>query len=347
MSHNPLVRPPFDVFAPEYVVRREAMEAMRAIERLDAQLEAWSLDEKQKDRLYRDALARNAYATARIEGNPHTLEEVTQILRETTVPTDREAPDEREYLTWRAIVDALDAHPVPVDVAGICKLHAQLFDGVLPERLEPGQLKSKANAVGVGGIPTYIPTAPERVSLELQNALDWFHTSPEHPVVRAAILFHEFEGIHPFLDGNGRLGRLLLMQALHHAGYEHIRWAPLDYAFNADRQTYYGELARVEEAAWDFTSWIDYIAATLQDVYLQATDAFRFQGELPPMPEGAAELARWLHAHAQSKWVRMANIHEAFPAVTSRTLQRYLARLLDAGIIVREGERKGTRYKLA
>lgn len=343
---GPLERPPFPAFEPTYTVSGDAWDAVRRIERADATLAGIPIADEQRERIYRDALARNAYATARIEGNLHTLQEVTQLLNETLVPTDRQAPDELEYLTWRAVMQDIDGHAVPRTTGDLDHLHAILFTGVLPAEKRPGQLKDRPNVIGNQHGVTYVPTTPERTPLELQNALDWYHTSPEHPIIRATVLCHEFEAIHPYLDGNGRLGRLLLGLCLYHAGYPHIVYAPVDYAINADRGRYYDELARVEED-WDLSPWIDYLVGLLAEVYEATVDRFRFLQGLDDLPGDALDVARWLHQHTRRRWVRFGNVHEAFPQISRRTLQRHLARLVERGVLLREGERKATRYRVA
>lgn len=340
-------RPTFHDFTPQYQVPADTWICITGIERLDAELGQLHISTDVKEELYRESLAQNAYATARIEGNPHTLRQVTQLLRETRVPGDREAPSEREYLTWRVIVDNLDDYPVPRTVDELCQQHAELFQGVLDADKHPGELKQEPNFIGNSYQIKYVPATPARTRPEMQNALDWYHASTAHPVIRAAILFHEFESIHPFLDGNGRLGRLLFMQALHHSGYTHIRYAPVDYAFNADRQGYYDALSRVEAENWDFTSWITYTACLVADTYQQITKRIQFQLNLPiALPRKAMAIARWFHAQ-QCRDVRIQDVQEWFPEIPRRTLQRHLATLRDAEILSSHGELKGTRYKLA
>jgi Fic family protein len=157
----------------------------------------------------RESLARNAYGTASIEGNPLTLEEVSSLLAKGWTPDNVVEPDEREVLRYARIVADIDAHPIQRHVAEIDRLHAHYFDGVLDE---PGHLKTKPNFIGERSTRTavYIPTPPEDTKKEMQALLDWVHDAVEHPLVKASVFFHEFQSIHPYLDGNGRLGRLLV-----------------------------------------------------------------------------------------------------------------------------------------
>lgn len=338
-----------DRFRPRYTVSETAREAILDLERLERDLQQYEADDALARRILRDALARNTYGTASIEGNPMSLQQVESLLQRAPTPDRVEVPDEREILNLAAFLEDLDAHPVPRTCDDVVALHADLFAGVIPE---PGRLKQQQNFVGRRHERevVYVPTEPERVTKELQASLDWFHSSTDHPAVRVAVWFHEFQSIHPFPDGNGRLGRAIAAVMLHHLGYPGVRYAPVDYGFNQDRDAYYAALQDARLADWDLTGWLDFMLLVLRDAYRDAAQRFLFRDRLPvQVADRAARVAEWLarlDRGNRGRRVKVNDVQAAFPQVPRRTLQRDLAALVDAGILERLGAGRGAAYRL-
>lgn len=338
------VRPVFDTFAPTFTVSSVAMDRMRRIERLDQELQGHEASDEEAHAILREALTRNAFGTASIEGNPLSLQDVDSLLARGPTREAMQVPDEREILNWNDFMQGLSRDP-PRDLDGILALHDRLFEGVMSDH---GQWKDRPNFVGRGdGVVTFIPATPERVLPELQNALDWAFAAGEHPIVRAIVFFHEFEGIHPFRDGNGRVGRAILTWMLHASGYRGVRYALVDYTFNQERDDYYGHLAQVEHEDYDFTSWIDYMTEVLERTFEEALVRFELGRDVPDMNTRQVRIAMWFRRLLRDnpkRRVKFADVQAAFPRVTRRTLQEDIKRLVAEGIIGREGERKGTTY---
>ena len=348
VTRDTLVRPPREgPFEPRYEVPQEVHDDLRAVERADQELRRFRPDAARARRLLEEALTRNAYGTASIEGNPLTLEEVESLLVRGPTPDALARPDEREILNYAAFVERLAARQPPRAAEDVRALHAELFEGVLHDA---GRFKAQPNFVGRRPQMevVYVPTPPERVEAELEEALAWARGAAEHPLVRVMVLFHEVQGIHPFRDGNGRVGRALATLQLHHAGYEGVRYALVDYRFNADREGYYGALAEVERLGWDFTPWVRYMARVLRGTFEDAVRRFLFHERLPDgLHERQARVAEWVARLPPGTRVKFNDVHAAFPAVAVRTLKRDLATLRDAGVLAMEGERKGAAWRLA
>jgi Fic family protein len=343
-------RPARDGFSPRYRVEPGVFEDLRAVERADQELRHFQPDAAEARRILEDALSRNAYGTASIEGGPLTLEEVESLLARGPTPDAVDRPEEREILNYARFVEALPRRAPPATVADLRALHRELFAGVLPDA---GALKTRPNFIGRR--PAYevvfVPTMPERVEEELAQALAWHRHAPEHPLVKTMVLFHEVQGIHPFRDGNGRAGRALATSLLHHAGYAGVRYALVDYRFNADRDGYYGNLSAVERNGWDYTPWIAYMARVLRETFEDALARFLFERRLPAgLNDRQRQVALWLARLDRDKpgrRVKFNDVHAAFPTVAPRTLKRDLATLRDEGVVVLEGERKAARYHFA
>jgi Fic family protein len=259
-------------------------------------------------------------------------------------------PEEREILNYVAWNRGMDAWGMPASPEDVLALHRTLFTGVLRDA---GEFKDTWNFIGRRPEfeVTFIPAAPERVRPELENALQWLGNADEHPLIRVMVFFHEVQSIHPFRDGNGRTGRALTTLTLHRFGYAGVKYALVDYAFNADRPPYYEHLALVERNDFDYTPWIRYMARVLRDAFEGAVHRFLFRDKLPSgLADRQVDVAEWFARHHREnprRRVKFNDVHHAFPHVPDRTLKRDLARLRDAGVIEMQGERKAASYRLA
>lgn len=341
-----VVREPRDGFAPTFDETREVLEAYRRIERADEAVRGGGLDRATTQRLLRDAKSRNAYGTASIEGNPLTLADVEHLLEAGPTPDALGRPEEREIVNHAAFLESLPDRSPPTSPDEVADLHAELFDGVLDDA---GTFKEEVNFIGRR--PEYevvfVPAEPDRVRPELANALDWLEDADEHPLTRALVFFHEFQSIHPFRDGNGRLGRALLHIHLHAFGYPAIRYAFVDYLFNEDRDGYYEALRAAD--AGDLDAWLGFSSALLADAFEDARRRIllgsRLGGELNDRQLHVAEWFARLARSDPDRRVKFADVHASFPQVAKRTLKRDLARLRESGVIVMEGKAKGARYR--
>lgn len=344
MQNRPTVRAPSEDFRPRYSLDAELHERLRRIERLDHDLALLQAGDEAHAML-RAALSYNAYGTASIEGSPLTLDEVESVLARGPTPDAMRTPDEREILNWAAFMENLRDQAVPRSVEDLEAMHARLFQGVLTRARGLGRLKDRPNYVGRrDGTVIYVPTPPERAARELQAALDWYHAAPDPPLVKAWLFHVEFEAIHPFLDGNGRLGRALMTLMLHHAGYPGVRHALVDYSINADREAYYGALQDAQREPADLTPWLRYLSGVFEAAYSDAVARLTVGRDADLNPR-QAQLAAWLLRVCRGgRRVAFGDVHAAFPQVNRRTLQEDLRRLVGAGFLDLQGVRRGATY---
>lgn len=346
-------RPPMPRFAPSFRLTESIVEALRAIERADHELSRLAPSRVGiLQRIRKEALARNAFATASIEGNPLTLPEVESLLKANPSPASTRDKDELEILNYASFMESADATRPPRTSDDIRKLHSALFRGVFDDA---GSFKKKPNFIGrrrdMGVV--YVPTPPARVATELESALAWLHDARDTPpLVRALLFHHEFEAIHPFRDGNGRTGRALTPMILHGFGYPGSAFAQIDYAIYESRDAYYAELAKVERDGFrDHTGWLEYMLGLARRAYAQALEKATFQRTLPAaLTDRQRNLAEWfarLRDESPTRRVKFNDVHHAFPEVAERTLKRDLAALRAAGVLEVEGQLKGTTYRLA
>ena len=207
-------------------------------------------------------LRREAVLSSRIEG---TVTDVGQLYLFEADPT-RDHPD--DALEVRNYVTALDygleaiRNGSPINLKLLRELHSLLLAGVRGQDKNPGVVRTRLVGIGGSNIPSAKYVAPCHTLLpELLNDLFAFlaRDLESSIVVELALLHYQFEAIHPFNDGNGRIGRLLLTLRL---AERQVLSQPLLYLsafFEKERQAYYDGLYRVSTRG-DWTTWIEFVA---------------------------------------------------------------------------------------
>jgi len=168
---------------------------------------------------------------------------------------------------------------LPVSVRLIREIHAQLLEGVRGSHLTPGELRRSQNWIGPEGSTlahaTFVPPPPEEVPSALANLETFLHQQDDIPLLIKIGLAHaQFETIHPFLDGNGRVGRLLITFLLceRRALAEPVLY--LSHYFKAHRDTYYQRLQAVRDSG-DWEGWLEFFLRGVAEVSAQATETAR------------------------------------------------------------------------
>lgn len=153
------------------------------------------------------------YESNAIEGNSLTIKDVTMLFHEQKLVPGKDLREIYETLNTRAAMQLLFMNKLKISEADIRKLHRIL-------------VKNTGVAFGYKQLPNFLlgrtmrTTPPERVAEEMQQLIAWYHANPRmHPLRRAVIFHAKFEQIHPFEDGNGRVGRLLVNAMLQSHGY--------------------------------------------------------------------------------------------------------------------------------
>ena len=211
--------------------------------------------------LIRLFLRREAVLSSRIEGTQATLGEI--LASEAGAIVDRSPEDLREVGNY---VVALEygisrLRKLPLCVRLIRELHGKLMSGVRGHNAAPGRFRTTQNWIGPPGCTlataSYVPPPPGEVEPCLAAWEKFLHESDLPPLVTVALAHYQFEAIHPFLDGNGRVGRLLITLFLIE---RKILPAPLLYLsafFEAARREYYGNLRGISERA-EWSQWLEF-----------------------------------------------------------------------------------------
>jgi Fic family protein len=214
-------------------------------------------------------MSREAVLSSRIEGTQTTMSDVyaADLDQEELV----HAGDVREVQNYRAAHSLGLESELPLSLRLIRDLHRRLMDGVRGHDRHPGKFRTYQNFIGApqGAEATYVPPPAPQMRELLDDLERFLHEDALRPLVQAAIVHYQFEAIHPFGDGNGRVGRLLIPLFLKDRGLLPQPLLYLSAYFERSRSDYYDQLLRVSTHG-DWNGWILYF---LTGVSIQAQEA--------------------------------------------------------------------------
>ena len=249
--------------------------ADRALGRLDGSI----LTLPSPDLLVFGYVRREAVLSSQIEGTQSSLQDL--LRAEAELLDDSTPRDVDEVVNYvKAMNHGLSRLPeLPVSTRLIKEIHQHLLDGVRGGRLQPGELRTSQNWIGPGGAPlslaSFVPPPPHEVPAALGALEQFLHAEDDlPPLVRIALAHVQFETIHPFLDGNGRVGRLLITFLLVE---KHILQQPvlyLSHYFKANRSEYYDRLQAVRDRG-DWEGWLKFFLRGVEQVATEATQTAR------------------------------------------------------------------------
>ena len=286
----------------------------------------------------RPYITREALASSRIEGTQASLSEVLQAdATEGLAPSG----DVHEVWNYRAAMDAGLARlgELPLVARLVTDIHGILMEGVRGEGRAPGEFRRLPVWIGS---PTdtpenaiFVPPFPPEVREAWRDWEEFANSTPRMPaLVQCALLHYQFETIHPFLDGNGRLGRLLVVFFLIH---RNVLPAPLLYVsayLEQHRREYYERLQAVRERG-EIQEWLQFFLTAMA---VQAEDAILRAERLNDLRESyRAQLAG-----SRSRAVEVVDVLFVNPFVTARLVEARLGVTNQGALnLIRQLEAKG------
>lgn len=220
---------------------------------------------------------REAVLSSRIEGTQTTLEDLYTFEAEqlSLLAPGSDAREVHNYV--RALEYGLKRlDTLPVSLRLIRELHERLMEGVRGEYWHPGEFRKSQNWIGPPGATietaTYVPPPVEKMKKGLDKFEKYIHAPSEiPPLIRLGLIHCQFEALHPFLDGNGRIGRLLITLLLCEWGLLSQSLLYLSAYFNANRLEYYQRLLEVsKKGAWE--EWLQFFLTGVRDQSLAASE---------------------------------------------------------------------------
>lgn len=219
-------------------------------------------------------ITKDATSSSQIEGTKATMVDAFEYSASPIPNTQSDADDIIHYITALNYgLKRLRQDDFPFVLRFIRELHKELMQNARATHFsDPGEFRKSQNWIG-GTTPntaTFVPPPPEELARALGDLEKFIHTQHFHPIIQAGLLHAQFETIHPFLDGNGRTGRLLITFYLIHQKLLEKPILFLSSYFKKHQKVYYQKLAGYHDG--DIESWLDFFLDGIIETAQQAID---------------------------------------------------------------------------
>ena len=280
---------------------------------------------------------RTIHGSLAIEQNPLSLEQVTAVLngKHVLAPPKDIAEVKNAYEIYERL-DELD----PYSVDDLLTAHAIMTRGLIEEsgmfRTRPvGVVDSEGHVLHFGTLPQYVPDL-------VMELLEWAKVSEVHMLIRSCVFHYELELIHPFADGNGRVGRLwhtLLLSKWNPA----FAWLPVESIIHNRQQEYYAAINASNDAG-ESTVFIEFMMSAIKASLMEAisTSDEMSDGKMDKATLRWKKIEEYLKTH---DYIMNADVRELF-GVSAATANRILAELASDGILLKCRESGHWVYKL-
>jgi Fic family protein len=275
---------------------------------------------------------------------------IEALMADKTTPANR---SEQEIAGYRAVLDTVHASAphIPFKPSVVEQLHRDLYQFT---NVPAGRWKDVDNAIKEqrpdGSEFVRFQTVP---AAKTPAAMDELHdrfrrahgAGRHHPLLLIGCYVFDFLAIHPFLDGNGRMGRLLTLLALYQAGYEVGRFISLERLINESRETYYDALQAAghgwHDDGHDITPWLHYFLGVMSAAYGEFSTRVGVVAGKGAKQEAIKQFVR----SSLSDEFTVADVRQAAAGVSQSYLSKTLAKLRDDGVIEPLGAGRGARWR--
>ncbi len=294
--------------------------------------------------LQKDARARTTHSSTAIEGNPLTLEEVKALAEGQPVPQVGERAQNEIFNQWAGLrwIEK-NQRKKTITRTDLFRLHKVIASQVMDQG-KAGQYRTFGVRVG-----PYLPPPAQEVPHLMKDYLEWWNEKSTEwsPVISSAVLHYHFEEIHPFGDGNGRMGRTLALWELYRRGFDTHHIFSVDEIYWENRPRYYAQLNAIQMSKGDLTGWLEYSAEALHLILERVLERVEhlatkeIQGKIILSPKQE----KLLHLLRDKGGLTPSKIWKAL-GISKQATMKILNPLLASGLIQRLGTRKSGKYVL-
>jgi Fic family protein len=294
------------------------------------------IPEKTIDIIRRQSILKSSLFSARIEGNPLTLPDITRGNQDDKSIHNLEIQNISDAYAY---LQQHKAEQLSGDL--LTKLHELVMQNISPEA---GHYRTVDSAIfNQAGVAVYITPPPVQIRKLIGNLVDWCNSNPTSPPIMAAVCHIWFEKIHPFEDGNGRIGRLLSAFILKKSGYDFGGIVPFEEYLDNHRDAYYDALGRDSQ---DVTRFVEFF---LEALAIQAQKSLKEAASPPEIkhPNLLPRRAEIIEIIGDHTTVTFDFLSRRFLKIPQRTLHYDLEQLVKAGLVKKLGSTRGVVYTLS
>lgn len=319
---------------PKYFLTPKISELLASIQACREVIDSIQIPPEVEINIRRQSILKSSLFSARIEGNNLTLDDLQNIS--STDKRKIEIFNILKALNWILADQGKD-----VTLKQILQLHTTVMEDLSGSL---GGFRTEISAIfNTAGIAIYMPPPPSQIQYLTEKLLRFINSEKERFVPIKACLSHFiFERIHPFLDGNGRVGRLILQSVLNKGGYGMKGMLSLEEYLDSHRSLYYERLENSEKDVTDYLEFmLEAISTTAQDAKNKVMQKNKLEIEDFLLPR-RAEILNIIKDH---RIVNFDQIRRRFMGVNERTLRYDLKKLADSRFIIKRGTTKGVHYQ--
>ena len=344
------------MFAPSYTITNKILKNISKIEASEELIKHSPLLPLWEKQFKEDAIVRSAYHGTHIEGNPLHKDDAKDILLgKEVIGRPR---DIQEIINYRKVIEFIEEEAErkidKITELSIKKLHRIIVDKILgTDTAGDYRVKRVVIRNSATGEVTFRPPPPIEIPYLMREFLYWLNrenTSDIHPILKAGIAHHELVRIHPFIDGNGRVARVLATLILFLGGYDIRRFFSLEEYYDKDAVTYYKNLQKASQG--DLTSWLEYFTfgasiefEKIKEKILKLSKDVKLKekmgGKQIYLTERQAKLIEYMQ---EVGYLQNQSFSTIFPTVSEDSVLRDLADLIKKGLIKKIGSTKAARY---
>lgn len=321
-------------------------EAISAIRSMDSVLEGFILTFSDYADLVGKAHATNVHWSTRIEGNRMSLAQVVEssrMITDSRTIVKAEVPgDRQEVLNHLYSYFIKDLLKLPWTLNTVSEIHTALMKGTGEDCIPGGIRDTEEVRVTAGGQDVFIGCPAVHVADELGALLEWIESSPYDPVVTAIVFFHEFESIHPFVEGNGRTGRSMFHILMQELGLRNFDLCRVEDKLLNDGGVYYG-LLRYTDKTGDYTPLTRFFIDCIRAAYEEAVEEFGSRDVLKDMDPNSKALA--VQARRTRGWFTLKDAAGWIHGLGEQSIRSRLNGLTDTGVLERSGRTRATAYR--
>lgn len=305
-------------------------------------------------------VSQEAVLSSKLEGTHATIEDFISYDAGNEVSVSKD--EMQEIMNYRsALFYALDKmstisdnseeglHKLPLSVRLIKEMHKILLDNVRGQSKSPGEFKKEQNYIGSSREITFTPLPPELTLEYMANLENYIHHDEVDLLVQAALIHCQFEMIHPFKDGNGRIGRLLIPLFLYYREMLPVPTFYMSAFFEKDRNLYLEKLSAVSKNN-DYATWIKYF---LEGVIQQAEintlkakamlDKYNEYKEICVSSMSSKYSISLLDEVFKKPAFKASQIKEMIPG-SKGTLYNMLDEFVEKGILIKDNKTRNATY---
>lgn len=299
---------------------------------------------------------KDAASSSQIEGTKATMIDAFEYVADSNYKENTDADDISHYVAALQYgLKRLGEDDFPFSLRFIRELHKELMFGARSTHFaDPGEFRTTQNFIG-GTRPdnaNFVPPAPEEINIPLRDLEKFIHTPFFHPIVDAGLLHAQFETIHPFLDGNGRTGRLLITFYLIHHNCLELPALFLSSYFKRYQKLYYQRLSDYHRG--DIIPWLEFFVDAVIETAEEAIEVSKQVTQL--RDNDLAAISKFSKKTSEVAVLVVQKLYKE-PIASSTTIQgwigqtkpgtlKFIDKLIEAGILVLHRKGEGVRPSL-